>query len=357
MMKSVAVLCAMLGLASAQDESPTCLAASLGGDVRSRFVLRPTQCHVLITLPCATSEQETLVGVDDLLTLLANYGSTCAGGTCEYVPRRLTVHWDGAGGPAGDTGMLGWEIIARDTTVNGGGCELRNHYYVREQMAGLSSHFQEGQNGNADHTGCSGVAHSMLLTRSPPYWGPIAFSFDIYGGEGTCPDNSPPTAACGPGPSDNAIADQFIGVALRKVSDGTYLDHARAGCDPNCGQMVTRSISKQGDAGEQYTIDVIDNYNNEWIDRSSYTGSNTALYNAGWARERPHCNVYWRWKFLSITTASHTVHNLQVFTSTTSSFTRVSRDTWRSVRPRCLAARTRAKRRLPRTVAAWVPCT
>ena len=74
----------------------------------------------------------------------------------------------------------------------------------------------------------------------------------VVGGQGS---------ADSPGPNDAAIADGFLGLALRRVSDGAYVDFVRNPCNGGCGHAETISISKQGDPGEQYTIDVIDNYN------------------------------------------------------------------------------------------------
>ena len=71
----------------------------------------------------------------DLLALLAEYGyrncvSSCAGGgggggdagggagggfdssVCSRAPPETYYHWDGPGGPLGDTGLLGWTPIA-----------------------------------------------------------------------------------------------------------------------------------------------------------------------------------------------------------------------------------------------------
>ena len=46
--------------------------------------------------------------------------------------------------------------------------------------------------------------------------------------------------------------------------DGACVDFVRNPCNGGCGHAETISISKQGDPGEQYTIDVIDNYNGGW---------------------------------------------------------------------------------------------
>ena len=68
-LRFAALTLAAAGVA-AQQADQTCTIASIGGD--------PDQ-----------------VGVDDLLALLANYGRRCNGDTCAYVPRRITVHFDG----------------------------------------------------------------------------------------------------------------------------------------------------------------------------------------------------------------------------------------------------------------------
>ena len=114
----------------------------------------------------ALAGDTSTVGVDDLLGLLANYGRTCSGPTCPYVARRVTVHFDGPGGPGGDTGMMGWtaEVTHSDAAdpTGAGDCQLRNHWMAGEQMGGLTSYFPGTAN-----AGCHDGAHSMLLTRSP----------------------------------------------------------------------------------------------------------------------------------------------------------------------------------------------
>ena len=104
----------------------------------------------------------------DLLALLAN----CAGDTCDYVPRRQTVHFDGAAGPSGDTGMMGWEIVSQmiDNEQNQKNCALRNTWMAGEQVGGLSSWYPGNTLGNL---GCHDGAHSLLVTRSPMYWGAL----------------------------------------------------------------------------------------------------------------------------------------------------------------------------------------
>ena len=116
--------------------------------------------------------QANTVNVDDLLALLANYGMTCAGDTCDYVPRRQTVRFDGAAGPSGDTGMMGWEIVSQmiDNEQNQNNCALRNTWMAGEQVGGLSSWYPGDTLGNL---GCHDGAHSLLVTRSPMYWGAL----------------------------------------------------------------------------------------------------------------------------------------------------------------------------------------
>ena len=232
---------ALLSVATAQgggtgvggDGGETCAYAALAGDTST-------------------------VDVSDLLGLLANFGQTCSGETCPFVARRVTVHFDGPGGPAGDTGMMDWtpEVIHTDANdpTGAGDCQLRNHWNAGEQIGGLTSYFPGTANG-----GCHDGAHSMLLTRSPEYWGPIAASWTAMGGNG-----GGQNVYLDPSDTTSGIAPGFMGFALRRVSDGSYIDTAVLQCTGGCGQVEQLSFAKQGVPGEKYTIDMIDHYAGGW---------------------------------------------------------------------------------------------
>ena len=116
-------------------------------------------------------------------------------------------------------------------------------------------------------------------------WGPIGFTAMIRGGHASDQKS--------PGTDDQNIADGFIGLALRKVSDGSYVGsvHAKCGCNPhgpgvpetvldatqcsgvspnNCpdGEEFV-ALPPTGVAGERYTIDIIDDYAGSWFGTDS----------------------------------------------------------------------------------------
>ena len=113
---------------------------------------------------------------------------------------------------------------------------------------------------------CHDAAHDIQIVRSPEVWGPVTFSALTAGGMGT---------AVGPGPNDRTINAGFMGFALRRVSDGAYVAATRATCPAGsltgyCSGTPERvEIPISGEAGEKYTIDVIDNYFGGWFDPGS----------------------------------------------------------------------------------------
>ena len=80
-------------------------------------------------------------------------------------------------------------------------------------MSGLSDWAGDG--------GCHDSAHDILITRSVEYPGPVSLTALSAGGMGTAD-----TA----GSDDSNVNDGFLGVALRRVSDGAYVASTRARC-------------------------------------------------------------------------------------------------------------------------------
>ena len=126
-----------------------------------------------------------IIQIDDLLGLLSYYNVQCYEDgvsapemtepgvsideecaippeNCEYNPRRLEYHFEGAGGPGAaggaDTTMQGWEVVAQDAK-----CALINTHLVGNQMSGLSS-WHDQSSGCHDE---SSNPHELLITRSP----------------------------------------------------------------------------------------------------------------------------------------------------------------------------------------------
>ena len=70
--------------------------------------------------------------------------------------------------------------------------------------------------------------------------------------------------------STTEIMPGFIGYGLRRVSDDAYIQIARPSCAMGAllgycnGGFEQLSFEKAGDAGEKYTIDVIDYYSGGW---------------------------------------------------------------------------------------------
>ena len=84
----------------------------------------------------------------------------------------------------------------------------------------------------------------------------MAFTYDAMGGAG-----SSETA----GPDENNVAAGFMGAALRNVDTGAYVASVRHPCTGGCsGQREQVSMESTGEAGQKYTIDVIDNYSGGW---------------------------------------------------------------------------------------------
>jgi hypothetical protein len=119
-----------------------------------------------------------------------------------------------------------------------------------------------------------------MITRSVEYPGPVSLTALSAGGMGTAD-----TA----GSDDSNVNDGFLGVALRRVSDGAYVASTRARCPagdlegycsgpflciihtrrstrehahqkPPLGTPEPIEILAAGVVGETYTIDIIDNY-------------------------------------------------------------------------------------------------
>ena len=175
----------------------------------------------------------------DLLALLAQFGNTgctstaCAGagagggtgtgvladGTvCTYSPEETFYHWDGPGGPLGDTGLLGWTPISHHVGTGAADapeCRIHPFYNAGEQASGLTSYYPGGTNG------CHDGGHDLLVTRSQELWGPVSFTYTAMGGNG---------GSATAGADENNVAAGFMGAALRKVSDGTYVASARHPC-------------------------------------------------------------------------------------------------------------------------------
>ena len=154
----------------------------------------------------------------------------------------------GPGGPLGDTGLLGWTAISHH--VGGGSddapeCRIHPFYNAGEQASGLTSYYP------GDGGGCHDGGHDLLVTRSQELWGPVSFTYSAMGGAGSATDV---------GADENNVNNGFMGAALRKVSDGTYVASVRHPCTGGCaGQIEQVVMAETGDAGEKYTIDIIDN--------------------------------------------------------------------------------------------------
>jgi hypothetical protein len=166
---------------------------------------------------------------------------------CSMVSPEKAYHWDGADGPAGYTGFLGWSIVAQDTDCPNDGdtcCALIPTYHPDSQQPGISSW-------HSNNDGCHDEAHDPLITRSSELWGPVSFSAMTAGGMGT---------ADSPGADDANLNDGFIGVAIRRVSDGAYVASTRAVCPAGSavgycsGSWEPISIAATGVAGEQVSV-------------------------------------------------------------------------------------------------------
>ena len=108
-----------------------------------------------------------------------------------------------------------------------------------------------GRDGRAKQRRGDG-GHDLLVTRSQELWGPVAFTYDAMGGAW-----SSETA----GPYENNVVAGFMGAALRNVDTGAYVASVRHPCTGGCsGQREQVSMESTGEAGQKYTIDVIDNY-------------------------------------------------------------------------------------------------
>jgi len=153
----------------------------------------------------------------------------------------------------GDTGLLGWTLVSHH--VGSGAddapeCRIHPFYNAGEQASGLTSYYPGGTGG------CHDGGHDLLVTRSAELWGPVSFTYNAMGGAG-----SSATA----GPDEGNVAAGFMGAALRRVSDGTYVASVRHPCTGGCaGQIEQVVLGETGNAGEKYTIDLIDNYAGGW---------------------------------------------------------------------------------------------
>jgi hypothetical protein len=172
--------------------------------------------------------------------------------------------------------LMGWSIVADDQPTSAAALTPLDWYMGAWGKTGISS-------------GICDEDHTTLITRSPEMWGPISFTAMIVGGFSV---NHPGKV----GTDDQNIADGFIGLALRKVSDGSYVGsvHAKCGCNPHgpggldvvledsafaqCGGVSPNncpdgpefvSLPPTGVAGEKYTIDIIDNYVGSWFGTDS----------------------------------------------------------------------------------------
>jgi hypothetical protein len=168
---------------------------------------------------------------------------------CSKVTPSATYHFASVDAPEGASGFMGWNIVAQDAT-----CALIPTYHGDTMQSGVSSWHN-------NNDGCHDGAHDTLITRSAAMWGPVSFTAMLAGGMG-----SAETA----GADDQTIADGFIGLAVRKVSDGSYVGSVRAKCPAGTafgfcsGTWESVSMPPTGVAGEQYTIDIIDNYAGGW---------------------------------------------------------------------------------------------
>jgi hypothetical protein len=189
---------------------------------------------------------------------------------------------------------MGWSIVADDAET------ISDHGHT--EAISLNPDYVGPWTQQAGHYGiASGLmdqAHATLITRSPEMWGPIGFTAMIVGGTlGNEPDRGVKV-----GTDDQNIADGFIGLALRKVSDGSYVGsvHNKCGCNPHGPGVLTEvvldttpnaesaaaqcngvspnacpdgpefvSLPPTGVAGEKYTIDIIDNYAGSWFGTDS----------------------------------------------------------------------------------------
>ena len=173
---------------------------------------------------------------------------------CDYSPEETTYHWDGAGGPLGDTGLLGWTPISHHVGTGAADapeCRIHPFYNAGEQASGLTSYYPGGTNG------CHDGGHDLLVTRSQELWGPVSFTYNAMGGNG---------GSATAGADENNVAAGFMGAALRRVSDGTYVASARHPCTGGCaGQLEQVVMTETGNSGEKYTIDFIDNFSGGWV--------------------------------------------------------------------------------------------
>ena len=94
------------------------------------------------------------------------------------------------------------------------------------------------------------AGQGLVLVRSPVFINPVSASWLGQGGVGT---------AVKSGSSDASIADGFLGWALRREADGTYLQSARMSQNIHEWQHFSFDVESSFGSGS-YTFDIIDNF-------------------------------------------------------------------------------------------------
>jgi hypothetical protein len=135
-------------------------------------------------------------------------------------------HW------TSDTGDIGWANVGVETTYHGSS----------EDVEGMSPvPFSDRD-----------FAGELVIVRSPVFYDPVSVSWLGQGGMGT---------ADSPGVSERAIADGYLGWALRNEAGGVYLQSARMASNVHQWQAFDWDLWTVASASSgSYTFDIIDNF-------------------------------------------------------------------------------------------------
>ena len=214
------------------------------------------------------------------------FPGVCGPKTCHDVVEE-TFHWDVA------SGFLGWQVLGPGVTAYAmsqtGDVDAQHHTYRAYDCVGnCDGEDAEGAERNEWGNGkiwglvpwpweTRDHANELIIVRSPPFSNPTRIEFDIMGGAGT-------TSRTPRGESNVPVG--FLGLCLRRVSDGTYAKCYTIDCGTQandwqggaaqCDTRADASWASTGihdwihvtwDVGEhvtntvaQFTLEIVDNY-------------------------------------------------------------------------------------------------